>query len=65
MTIEEILDEDEYRPHPNSADSQSVNFMGRLVRELLNLTDPKKTVYIDYTSTFYDINTFREVIHFF
>uniref|UniRef100_A0A7S3YNZ3 WASH complex subunit strumpellin n=1 Tax=Lotharella globosa TaxID=91324 RepID=A0A7S3YNZ3_9EUKA len=42
-------------------DKASVNFMGRLVRELLAQCDPKKTVYIECNQGWYN-NQLREVV---
>eukprot|EP00051_Salpingoeca_urceolata_P033878 m.22586 g.22586 ORF g.22586 m.22586 type:complete len:1163 (-) comp6876_c0_seq1:95-3583(-) len=41
---------------------QSVNFVGRLAREILRLTDPRTTAYIEQTCTWYDIKTQAEVL---
>ena len=35
--------------------------MGRLLRELLQLSNPKKTIYLESCSAFYDIATGKEV----
>lgn len=35
-------------------DEYTTNFMGRLVRELLMQTDPKKTMYVDQMSGWFD-----------
>ncbi|XP_071483871.1 WASH complex subunit 5-like [Diadema antillarum] len=40
----------------------SINFMGRLVREILRITDPKTTSYIDAMKTWYDLKTRQEVL---
>nr|XP_053642494.1 LOW QUALITY PROTEIN: WASH complex subunit 5-like [Cherax quadricarinatus] len=45
-----------------SGDSQSVNFIGRLVREILRITDPKTTVYVSQLGTWYDSKTHAEVL---
>ena len=37
--------------------------MGRLLREILNLTSFSKTRYVDSTNAFYDLNTGEEVIY--
>ncbi|XP_076341935.1 WASH complex subunit 5-like isoform X1 [Tachypleus tridentatus] len=44
-------------------DNSSVNFIGRLARELLRITDPKTTVYIDQMSGWYDSKTHSEIIN--
>ncbi|XP_046411198.1 WASH complex subunit 5 isoform X1 [Neodiprion fabricii] len=46
-----------------SNDSNSINFMGRIVRELLRVTDPKTTVYIEHTIAWYDLKTQTEVLN--
>jgi len=48
-------------PQFQRLDRTSVNFMGRLVRELLAQTDPAKTVYIECNQGWYDANL-REVV---
>uniref|UniRef100_A0A8W7PH59 Strumpellin n=1 Tax=Anopheles coluzzii TaxID=1518534 RepID=A0A8W7PH59_ANOCL len=40
-------------------DMTSVNFMGRLAREILRITDPKTTIYIDICSSWYDYKTHK------
>uniref|UniRef100_A0A182IM32 Strumpellin n=1 Tax=Anopheles atroparvus TaxID=41427 RepID=A0A182IM32_ANOAO len=40
-------------------DMTSINFMGRLAREVLRITDPKTTVYIDICSSWYDFKTHK------
>lgn len=40
----------------------SINFMGRLVREILRITDPRVTTYIDQMHTWYDAKTKTEVL---
>lgn len=44
-------------PHYAPTDSISENFVGRLAREILRITDPKSTLYIEQTSTWYDMKT--------
>lgn len=41
-------------PKFKSLDEYTNNFMGRLVRELLIQTDPKKTTYVDQMSGWFD-----------
>ncbi|XP_071514464.1 WASH complex subunit 5 isoform X1 [Panulirus ornatus] len=43
-------------------DSLSVNFIGRLVREILRITDPKTTVYVSQLGSWYDSKTHSEVL---
>ncbi|XP_051015581.1 WASH complex subunit 5 [Acomys russatus] len=40
---------------------ESVTFIGRLCREILRITDPKMTCYIDQLNTWYDMKTHQEV----
>ncbi|XP_015711757.1 WASH complex subunit 5 isoform X2 [Coturnix japonica] len=40
---------------------ESVTFIGRLCREILRITDPKITCYIDQMNTWYDVKTHQEV----
>uniref|UniRef100_A0A182JXG8 WASH complex subunit 5 n=1 Tax=Anopheles christyi TaxID=43041 RepID=A0A182JXG8_9DIPT len=40
-------------------DMTSINFMGRLGREILRITDPKTTIYIDICSSWYDYKTHK------
>ncbi|XP_046735927.1 WASH complex subunit 5 isoform X3 [Diprion similis] len=46
-----------------SSDSNSINFIGRIVRELLRVTDPKTTVYVEHTIAWYDLKTQTEVLN--
>lgn len=41
---------------------QSVNFIGRLAREIIRITDPRQTTYVDQMSTWYDSKTKQEVV---
>lgn len=51
-------------PIPSFAplDNLSVNFIGRLAREVLRITDPRSTVYIDQMTTWYDSKTHVEIV---
>ncbi|KAM7317099.1 WASH complex subunit 5 isoform X2 [Alexandromys fortis] len=40
---------------------ESITFIGRLCREILRITDPKTTCYIDQLNTWYDMKTHQEV----
>ncbi|XP_057658318.1 WASH complex subunit 5 [Diorhabda carinulata] len=42
---------------------QSVNFIGRLAREVIRLSDPKNSVYLDTTVTWYDSKTRKDLIN--
>eukprot|EP01099_Mayorella_cantabrigiensis_P008841 TRINITY_DN879_c0_g1_i1.p1 TRINITY_DN879_c0_g1~~TRINITY_DN879_c0_g1_i1.p1 ORF type:complete len:527 (-),score=105.09 TRINITY_DN879_c0_g1_i1:177-1757(-) len=44
------------------SDEKSVNFIGRLARELLTQTDPKKTVFLDQQSGWWDKSFAREIV---
>ncbi|XP_014473018.1 PREDICTED: WASH complex subunit strumpellin isoform X2 [Dinoponera quadriceps] len=50
--------------HASSTDNTSLTFMGRLARELIRITDPKTTVYIDHSLAWYDIRTQNEVLNY-
>jgi WASH complex subunit strumpellin len=41
---------------------KNATFMGRLLSELVRITDPKNTIYIHATSTWYDAKTKKEVM---
>ncbi|CAK8692488.1 unnamed protein product [Clavelina lepadiformis] len=41
----------------------SINFIGRLARELLRMTDGRTTSYVDLLGTWYDIKTRQEVLN--
>ena len=41
----------------------SVNFIGRLAREILRMTDPKVTTYVDQMSVWYDVKTKHEMVN--
>ena len=47
----------------NSVNDQSVNFIGRLAREILRITDPRTTYYIEKKSAWYDLKTKEEVVN--
>ena len=49
-------------PKFQQLDSKSVNFMGRLVRELLAQTDARRTVYIESSQGWYSPSTLREIV---
>lgn len=40
---------------------ESVNFIGRLAREIIRITDPKTTMYIDQMKAWYDMRTKHEI----
>lgn len=41
----------------------SVNFIGRLAREILRVTDPRITYYVEKKNTWYDLKTREEVVN--
>lgn len=47
-------------PLPND---ESVTFIGRLSRELLRITDPKTTIYIDLLTAWFDVKSHQELIN--
>jgi len=57
MTLEELIDEEDYTPLP--ADSGE-NFMARLTKEILNITDAKRAIYVDSVPAFFDLGTYKE-----
>lgn len=44
-------------PQFASTDGESVTFMGRLAREILRITNPKMTIYLDQMNSWYDYKT--------
>jgi hypothetical protein len=50
-------------PRFRPTDAQSVNFIGRLARELLRLTSPQATTYLEHARAWYDLKTRTEVIN--
>ncbi|XP_065061996.1 WASH complex subunit 5-like [Rhopilema esculentum] len=42
---------------------ESVNFVGRLAREVLRITDPKTTLYCDQMNAWYDMKTREELLN--
>lgn len=58
MTLEELIDDDNYMPLPQDSGS---NFMGRLTKEILAITDAKRSVYVDSVPAFFDMTSFKEV----
>lgn len=49
-------------PSFSPSDAMSVNFIGRLAREILRITDPRTTNYIELTGSWYDARTKDEVV---
>lgn len=52
-------------PIPNypPTDSLSVNFIGRLAREILRQTDPKTTIYLDLNTSWFDYKTHKPIVN--
>ncbi|KAF2904175.1 hypothetical protein ILUMI_01995 [Ignelater luminosus] len=50
-------------PHYPPSDTSSENFIGRLAREIIRLTDPKNSIYLEQTSTWYDIKTHKPILN--
>uniref|UniRef100_A0A1I8H261 WASH complex subunit strumpellin n=1 Tax=Macrostomum lignano TaxID=282301 RepID=A0A1I8H261_9PLAT len=48
---------------PPPAGDRAVNFIGRLATELLRVTDPKQTIYIDQMAAWYDAKSRQEVLN--
>ncbi|KAL3276150.1 hypothetical protein HHI36_020869 [Cryptolaemus montrouzieri] len=44
-------------------DSMSVNFIGRLAREIIRITDPRNTVYIDQTTAWYETRSHKQILN--
>ncbi|XP_060076742.1 WASH complex subunit 5-like [Ylistrum balloti] len=42
---------------------ESVNFIGRLAREIIRITDPRVTCYIDQMKSWYDLKTKQELVN--
>lgn len=42
---------------------ESVNFIGRLAREIIRMTDPRLTSYIDQMKAWYDLKTRQELVN--
>lgn len=62
MNIEELsYDQDIPMPDIKTAEQGSVNFTGRLLKEMFYLTNNRLTMYIDITSSFFDCKTEKEV----
>ncbi|XP_030745333.1 WASH complex subunit 5 [Sitophilus oryzae] len=53
-----------YVPIPSfPSTDESVNFIGRLSREIIKLTDPRSAVYLKETSTWYDIKHHKPIFN--
>ncbi len=48
---------------PLSNNDQSANFIGRLAREILRMTDSKTTYYVEKKNAWYDLKTKEEVVN--
>ncbi|XP_011504242.1 PREDICTED: WASH complex subunit strumpellin [Ceratosolen solmsi marchali] len=56
------LPEDKINAHLAPTDSNSLTFMGRLAREIMRITDPKTTIYIEHALAWFDLKTQTEVL---
>jgi WASH complex subunit strumpellin len=52
-----------YPPLNSPGAEFSVNFIGRLAREILRITDPKTTYYIEKKNAWFDLKTKEEVVN--
>ena len=50
--------------HTSALDNNSLTFIGRLARELIRITDPRTTVYIEHSLAWYDLKTQAEVLNY-
>ncbi|XP_022909938.2 WASH complex subunit 5 [Onthophagus taurus] len=50
-------------PSYSPIDTVSENFIGRLAREIIRLTDTKTTSYIEQTATWYDVKTRKIIVN--
>lgn len=49
--------------HPPLLNDSSVTFIGRLGRELLAITEPKATIYVDLLTAWFDVKSHQELIN--
>lgn len=47
---------------PQLTNDLSLTFIGRLAREMLRITDPRITIYVDLLTTWYDVKSHNELI---
>jgi WASH complex subunit strumpellin len=47
---------------PQVSNDPSVTFIGRLAREILKVSDPKNTIYVDLLTAWYEIKSHQELI---
>lgn len=50
-------------PNYQPTDSLSVNFIGRLAREIIRQTDPKTTIYLDLNTAWFDFKTHKQIVN--
>ncbi|KAF7380584.1 hypothetical protein HZH68_016449 [Vespula germanica] len=50
--------------HASLTENNCLTFIGRLTRELIRITDPRNTVYIEHALAWYDIKTQVEVLNY-
>lgn len=48
--------------HPPLPNDSSVTFIGRLGREMLAITEPKSTIYVDLLTTWFDVKSHQELV---
>lgn len=48
--------------HPQLPNDSSVTFIGRLGRELLRITEPKTTIYVDLLTSWFDVRSHQELV---
>ncbi|KAK0182776.1 hypothetical protein PV327_000877 [Microctonus hyperodae] len=54
---------DEKMENSVTSDTNGGTFMGRLTRELIRVTDPKTTIYIEHALAWYDLKTQNEILN--
>jgi WASH complex subunit strumpellin len=48
--------------HPQMPNDSSVTFIGRLGRELLKITEPRTTIYVDLLTSWFDVKSHQELV---
>ncbi|KAJ8673596.1 hypothetical protein QAD02_004858 [Eretmocerus hayati] len=56
------LTEEKMNLHLAPTDPNSATFMGRLTRELIRMTDPKLTIYVEHALAWFDLKTQVEIL---
>ncbi|CRL01964.1 CLUMA_CG015404, isoform A [Clunio marinus] len=49
--------------HPPLQGDSSINFIGRLGREMLRITEPKSTIYVDLLTSWFDVKSHQEIVN--